>query len=337
MDKGAFLNTLLDELKEGVMVCGGSDAEIMLFNQAAAALFDQAPSTIEGSSLYSLCRQPPIEHAVSLLHYQQHELEDQGNFLPYIQFMNETITGRQKFLRCRLSLLPYNGSGTDSFVIIFEDASSWYKPDNLLFMKIEEFRAPMTNLRAAVDSLTEHPEMSPVMRSAFENVLVQESLNLKEAFDSLALSCTALMHSQSHLAKTDAALFFGYVASHLSSKNISFTPTTHRSIAINIDSYGLFLVLNFLADSILQDKKKTGLACRTHLGERFIYFDFIWTGEIIPTSVVENLQEENIESSIGMLTVSNVLHSMEGDIWSQALEDSQSTLRLALPIAGMGV
>ena len=331
IDQGALLNTLLHELKDGVIVCD-PDAKIRLFNQAAETLFDQNPPLCHGNSLYSFCLQGPVEHALNLLQYQEQESNGHDVCSPYIQFMNAAV-GQEKFFRCRLSFLPSQPSGKSSFVIILEDVNSWYKPDNLLFMKIEEFRAPMTNLRAAVESLTEHHEMSPVMRSAFENVLVQESLNLIETFESLARSCNVLMQAQSHLATLDAGMLFGYVADHMRCRKIAVTSSSKQSVGINADSYGLLLVLDFLADKILRDKEKSGLSCETHIGEQFIYFDFIWSGKFIPTTEVEKILEEKIEGSIGNLTVSGILHSMEGDLWSQQQDKTRSTLRLALPIA----
>ena len=68
-------------------------------------------------------------------------------------------------------------------------------------------------------------------------------------------------------------------------------------------------------------------------GEQFIYFDYIWSGEFLPTAAVEAMLEEKLQNSVGGLTVAGILHSMGGDIWSQQHENSRSTLRLALPLA----
>ena len=330
MDHGALLKTLLHELKEGVIVCG-PDAKITLFNQAAEDLFGRGQSLGKGKSLYNLCLQPPVEHALSLLQYQ-HDLKNQSEPLSYVQFMNATI-GQEQYFRCRVSFLPPLTATKNSFVIIFEDISAWYTPDNPLFMKIEGFRAPMTNLRATVENLTEYPEMSPVMRSAFENVLVQESLNLTEAFNSLARSCRVIMQTQNHLAEMNTEVLFGYVAHHLHNKKISLAASPEQSIAVKVDIYGLLLVLDYLISRLQQKKKSSGLSCEALIGEKFIYFDFVWLGEFIATSIVKAMLKEKLEHSVGGMTVASILHSMDGDIWSQQHKNSRSMLRLALPIA----
>lgn len=330
MEPEVLLKTLLHELKDGVIVCA-PDAKITLFNKAAADIFGRDQALCKGVSLYSLCLQAPVEHALDLLQYQ-HGLKKQSEPLPYVQFMNASI-GQEQFFRCRVSLLPSEADTKKSFVMIFEDISAWYIPDNPLFMKIEEFRAPMTNLRAAVENLTEYREMSPVMRSAFENVLVQESLNLTEAFHGLAGSCNVIMQAQNHLTVLDTEVLFGYATLHLQNKNISVAAAPDKYIAVKVDIYGFLLVLDYLASVIQQTRKGAGLSGEIHIGEHFIYLDFIWYGPIIPTADVEKMLEKKPEFSIKGMTVSSILHSMGGDIWSQQHENEKSILRLALPVA----
>lgn len=331
MDHETILQTLLHELQDGVIVCA-PDATITLFNQTAANLFGGSQSISSGDSLYTLCLQSPVEHALELLQYQKRDRKSGPQEHLNIQFMNATTT-HEKFFRCRLSLFPSHTVTHNFFIIILEDVSAWYRPDNLLFMKIDAFRAPMTNLRAALENLTEHPEMSPVMRSAFENVMVQESLNLTEAFDSLDQACNLLMQTQSHLTEIDSAILFGFIAKHFRNRTANFTAATDQTATVKIDSYGLLLVLDHLVKKIRHERMLTELFCEAHTGEQFVYFDFIWTGEFLPTAVVEEILEEKLQNSVGELTVAGVLRSMGGDIWSQQHENSRSTLRLALPLA----
>jgi DNA polymerase-3 subunit epsilon len=331
MEHETLLQTLLHELQDGVIVCD-TDATITLFNRAAADLFGGSQSISSGNSLYTLCLKSPVEHALNLLQFQQQDRKSGPEKHPYIQFMNAT-TNHDKFFRCRLSLFPSHAVNNNFIVIIFEDISAWYSPDNLLFMKIDKFRAPMTNLRAAVENITEHPEMSPVMRSAFENILVQESLNLTESFDSLDQACNLLMQTQSHLTEISSAVLFGFIANHFRNNIISFTASTDQSTVVKVDSYGLLLVLDHLAKKILQERRLIELFCEAHIGEEFVYFDFIWSGEFLPTAIVEAILEDKLQNSVGELTVADTLHSMGSDIWSQQHENSRSTLRLALPLA----
>ncbi len=330
MDPEALLKTLLHELKDGVIVCD-PEAKISLFNQAAGDLFGRSQALCKGKSLYSLCLQPPVEHALSLLQYQ-HAFKKQSEPFPYIQFMNASIS-QEQFFRCRVSLLPSLAETKKSFVMIFEDISAWYIPDNPLFMKVEEFRAPMTNLRAALENLTEYREMSPVMRSAFENVLVQESLNMTEAFNALANSCNVIMQTQNNLTELNTEVLFGYAAHHLQNQKIPAATSPEKSIGVQVDLYGLFQVLDYLAREIQHNQKGAGFSSELHVGKQFIYFDFIWAGPIMPTAFVEKMLEKKLEYSIKGMSVSSILRSMEGDIWSQQHEKSTSMLRLALPIA----
>jgi DNA polymerase-3 subunit epsilon len=330
MEPGALLKTLLHELQDGVIVCDPA-AKITLFNKAAEDLFDHSQALCKGESLYNLCLQAPVEHALSLLQYQ-HAFKNKSEPLPYLQFMNASI-GQEQFFRCRVSILPPGADTKKAFVMVFEDISAWYIHDNPLFKKMEEFRAPMTNLRAAVENLTEYREMSPVMRSAFENVLVQESLNLTEAFNALAGSCNKIMQTQNHLAELNTEVLFGYAAHHLQNKKIPVATSPDKSISVKVDIYGLLQVLDYLASVIQHKQKGAGISSKVHIGEQFIYFDFIWNGPFIPTAAVEKMLEKKLEHSIKGTTVSSILRFMDGDVWSQQHENSTSILRLALPIA----
>ena len=327
VDHETLLQTLLDDLQEGMIACS-PEGTITLFNKAAADLFGGWDSLKNNSSVYDLCLQSPVEHAMSLLRYQKQTAEDGSAEQSSIQFLN-TTEDKKRFLHCRLSFLaPSDISG---FVIFLEDVSPWYRPDNLLFEKFDEFRGPMTNLRAALENLTEHPEMSPVMRSAFENVLVQESLNLTEAFESLEKACNSLVQTQSHLIEINTADLFGFIANHFTGAEVTFDIETGRSAAVKVDSYGLLLVLEHLAQKILQKKNLSRLHCRAHTGKQFVYFDFLWPGELMPTAAVESLLQDKIDKSVGKISVVTILHSMGGDIWSQQHDPSQGILRLALP------
>ena len=74
------------------------------------------------------------------------------------------------------------------------------------------------------------------------------------------------------------------------------------------------------------------LSCKAHIGEKFVYFDYIWSGEFLPTPTVEAMLEKILHNSIGESTVASILHAMGGDIWSKQYENSSSILRLALPL-----
>jgi signal transduction histidine kinase len=329
IDHEALLQKLLDEMQDGVIVCA-PDATVALFNKTAAGLFGGSHSISLGVSLYTLCLQSPVEHALELLLYQEQENTNDPDRHYSIQFIN-AATNNGNFFCCRLSFLPVQNE--NYFIIIMKDVSAWYRPDNPLSKKTDAFRAPLTNLRAALENLTEHPEMSPVMRSAFENVMVQESIQLTEAFDSLDQSCNLLMQTQNHLNEINSATLLGFLAKHFGSSKVNFTAGTNQTAKLKVDSYGLILVLDYLADKIINERMLSEIFCKVHIGEHFIYFDLIWSGEFLPTAVVEAMLEEKLQNSTGELTIAGILHSMGGDIWSQQYENSNSALRLALPLA----
>jgi DNA polymerase III subunit epsilon len=330
MDHGALVKTLLHEVNDGVVVCD-SEAKIILFNPAAEILFTHSPLLAKGRSLFKLCCRPPIVQALNLLHFQ-HNLISRSEDVPYIQFMNKVIASEQ-FLRCRISFLASQSGIKKSFVLILEDISSWFSAEGSTSSKIEEFRAPMTNLRAAVENLTEFPEMSPVMRSGFENVLVQETLNLTAAFNSLDHSCNVLRQMQSHLAELDTKLFIRYLIGYLDKKNLPVSSITAGNSRVKIDIYGLFLILDFLVGTLRKKKSQKEFHCEITTGEQFIFIDFVWPGKFRASGSVKAMLEKKLKNSLGERTVASILHTMEADMWGQQHKKTTSMLRLALPLA----
>jgi len=208
MTQDTLLHTIIQTMKGGVVVCD-ADQRVTLFNRAAEGLLGHSESLKPGTPLFELFPAEPIKHALDLIRYRR-TLENKTAYgQQYAQFMNSTCD-RNRFFLCRLCLMQTTLHMDDSFIVLFEDAGSWYAPGKQVYLQTEELRGPIANLRAAVENITEYPDMPPVMRSAFENVLVQESLNLSNSFDSLVDTCHGLLQSQSHLVAMRSSLFFGY-------------------------------------------------------------------------------------------------------------------------------
>ncbi len=331
MTQDTLLHTIIQTMKGGVIVCD-ADQRITLFNRAAEGLLDHSESLKPGTPLFELFPAEPIKHALDLVRYRR-ALENKAEYgQQYVQFMNSTCD-RSRFFQCRLCMMQTTTHTDDSFVILFEDAGSWYAPGNRVYLQTEELRGPIANLRAAVENITEHPDMPPVMRSAFENVLVQESLNLSNSFDSLADTCHGLLQSQSHLVAMRSSLFFGYLQGYLEKKGLPATESPDGAQVIKVDSHGLLLVVDCMVDQIKKSGRGGSLSCEMHCGEQFAYIDLLWSGEPLATADIETWLDEVLQESVGKVTVSEILQGQGGDIWSQPhSKPGFSMLRLALPV-----
>jgi hypothetical protein len=318
-------------MKGGVIVCN-AEQQITLYNLAAEDLLDRSDALKPGGLIYTLFPSGPIEHALDLLRYRQSKENSTAPGQQYIQFMNSTCD-HSRFFQCRLCLMQDSADAEQFTVVIFEDAGSWYAPGNRLYLKTEEIRAPIANLRAAVENITEHPDMPPVMRSAFENVLVQESLNLSNTFNSLAETCHGLLQSQSPLIEMKTSLFFGYLQEFLEKGGVGVTKNQDCPHVIRTDTYGLILVVDFMINKLQKGGKGDALICETFCGGQFAYIDLLWPGETIATADIETWLAEVLEESVGNVTVSEILKGQGGDIWSQPHSNPGfSILRLAMPV-----
>ena len=331
MTQETLLQTIIQTMKGGVIVCD-AEQRITLFNQAAENLLNQSESLKPAGPLHKVFPAGPVQHALDLVGYNQTE-EDKAEYRQqYVQFMNSTCD-QSRFFQCRLCLMQTAGQTDNSFVIIFEDAGSWYAPGSRVYLHTEELRGPIANLRAAVENITEHPDMPPVMRSAFENVLVQESLNLSNSFDSLADTYHGLLQSQSHLIAMRSSFFFGYLQNYLGKKGVPVTRNPDCSCLIKVDSHGLLLVVDFMIGQIKKSSRGSSLSCEAHCGEQFAYIDLLWPGEPLATADIETWLENILQESVGKVKVSEILQGQGGDIWSQPhSKPGFSIFRLAMPV-----
>lgn len=331
MTQETLLQTIIQTMKGGIIVC---DAEhrITLFNNAAQELLNNNEWLRPNGLLFKVFPDGPITHALDFLRYhqKQEKTKEEGQY--YVQFMNSTID-HSRFFQCRLCLVQTSMPAEDTFVIIFEDAGSWYAPGNMVYLQAEELRGPIANLRAAVENITEHSDMPPVMRSAFENVLVQESLNISNLFDTLADTCHGLLQSQSHLVTMRSSFFFGYLQDYLENKGFPVSRSKECNQTINVDSQGLLQVLDFVIGQIQKYNRGDSLSCEMHCGEQFAYIDLFWSGGPIATTDIEAWLEKTLQESVGKVTVAEILKGQGSDIWSQPhTKGGGSILRLAIPI-----
>ena len=100
---------------------------------------------------------------------------------PTVPFVCATVDG-QGLLRGRLGLVLGADGKPDGYVISFGEATqelaALTKRDALLLAADQSLRRPMANLRAAVETLANFPDMAPAERAGFERVIGDESATL---------------------------------------------------------------------------------------------------------------------------------------------------------------
>ncbi len=318
-EQKSWLETVLRELNEGVVVCD-HEARIILYNPATLRLFDNPEALGLGRSLYALCARGPVEHTLELLR-QRHENEmaaatdhAEGRFLC------PTVSG-SRLLQCHMEIIPTRTSAEPLFVITFDDVTSQVEHfgahDISLRTSVENLRAPLAGLKAAAENLVAFPDMAPVMRSAFENVIAKESAELSTRFEDLVLDCQTLGGQYSALSDINSADLFNFVARRLKQDGGPALTITGAQLWLRGDSHSLMLALDFFARQIGRSAAITSLEAEALLGDRRVYLDLIWEGEPVAPADLDAWLHHPFAHDVGDITVADILARHGSNIWCQ--------------------
>ena len=328
------LETILKELKEGVVVCD-EEARILLYNPAAQKLFNNSEALGLGRSLFSLCARAPIEHTMEMLRHRKSGSAQPSGDKVYSRFVCATVE-EGTLLNCRMNLVKASVKHRIVFIITFEDITLQMdvtrRRDNLMRSLVEGLRAPLANLNAAAENLVLHPGMPEKTRAEFEKVIAEESSALITRYDSVAKECRALVSEQWLLSDIYSNDLISNVARRLEKIGGPAVTMTGIPLWLHADSHSLSLVLEFLARKVQKSCRVDEIDIEALLGDRRVYLDLVWKGEPLSQSEAESWIEEALPQMTSDVSVKEVLHRHGGDLWSQRHRlEGFAILRLPMP------
>lgn len=321
-----FLKTILEKLTEGVVVCD-RNAGILFHNRAALDLLGKK-QPVDRQSLLELCSDT--------------QTGDNLNDFLQRQAMEARFSCRAEasgdLLECRLTRIRGPEESVDLFLLLFEAATGANDllPDSEVISHcaiVEELRAPLANLRAAAENLMTHQDMSPVMRSAFENVIAQESTTLTKQFETMTVTCRAMAAKQHQLKE----FFSAELLNKLTAGFVTDGPAITVSGApdwLLADSDSIVEVMEVVVRLLADYCVPAALQIRQGHHNRYVYLDFIWQGKPVPSVEIKAWRLKKLRKDFNHPTVAEVLRRHSSDIWSQQCErEGYAMLRLPLPAA----
>lgn len=320
--------SILANIDSVIIVCD-TQANIIFFNKAAENLFNNTLSI--GESLYSFLAREPVEHAISMAHLQTESLKKKNGSVQSGIFFQCAIQEKNVLCDCRVIWFQTDYGSDSGFTLFINPASHSNENVYSLHNIIEQLRAPLANLRAAAENLASHPDLSPVMQSAFENIILQESTSLSEQFEVLAKRCQSIITSNVEQTEILSTTVIDYLIREFNDSEINIMALTNEPYFLLIDNYSLYLLLRHLVYKINTEIGIKDIAIDINRSRNRLYLDIIWQGKVVTPSEIDSWLQENLLRGRDKQKVNDILKQHDSDLWSLA-DTTQGKSLLRIPL-----
>lgn len=325
----SWLEAILLDLSEGVIVCNRQH-RVMLYNQAALRVLKTTEELGLGRSVFDVVTREPVLHALDRLERSGAGTEA-GKSAPLVF----AAAGGGALLDGRVTTVVGPDRQVTGYVLTFSDVSQEIdevtRRDGLLRKATEGMRAPVANVRTAVEALFAQPDLAPEHRRAFQEIIEHESERLSEQLERLTAECRALVAGPWPMAEIFSSDLLACVARNLGRRRGIEVTLVGLPLWLRGDSHQLALLIEHLVERLHEYAGARSFDVEPKLGDRRIYLDVLWSGEPVPPQVIDDWLAAPLESSLGPSTVREVLERHGSEIWSQRHRPGGALLRVPLP------
>ncbi|WP_246024151.1 3'-5' exonuclease [Azospirillum ramasamyi] len=350
------LAAVLRDLHEGVLVCN-TRHQILLYNQTALDILHLTGELGLGRSLLHFVVAEPLTHTLERLSLRvregRHINHEHGTTA---QFVGATTDGRI-LLEGRMSAIlqdpepgsdetpGINGPIITGYVLTLSDATSELaalgQRDALLREATEGFRAPIANLRAAVETLYDAPDLGPGDRAAFESAMLDSCDSLSRRLEQVTAAYRSIVTGSWPMSDIHSNNLIGLVAHRVGTESPTTVTLTGLPQWVHGDSHGLVLLFAYLIEKVHHLTGATAFdleAAGPQDGDRWVYLDLVWEGPAVPSATLDGWLEQTLPGGLGGLSAGDVLQHHRSTAWSEPLATSNGTamrarLRVPLPPA----
>jgi DNA polymerase III subunit epsilon len=288
-------------------------------------------------SLFHFLTRQPVLHALGRLNNRltegRYQSDDEGSM---VTFVGATIDGRHT-LDGRISLILDVDASANGYVLSFEDNTEELAAlglrDRLLRDATEGVRAPVANLRAAAEIFCSQVDLDPGEAAEFKGVLLNESKFLSDRLEMLSAQYREIITGHWPMSDIYSSNLFNNIAGRLKEQRSIEAMITGIPQWFHGDSYTLVQLLDKLILKVTDFTGARAIDLEAVGGEKHVYLDLVWQGPVIPAAETQAWLDEQLEDTLGNLSLRDVLERHKTDIWSLAERDGRARLRLPLPPA----
>ncbi len=325
------LAAILRDLAEG-LICCGADGRIQLYNEAAREILGAPPGLGLGRPYHLVLDRLALDHHWRLLRGAGGEEERVPVSRP---FLCSTADGG-RILRCRLSLMQGEGTGTDGFVLVFEDASRQIAgtfAEGFLEETARAWRGPLASLRAAAEILAEAPAAREEL-AGFLHVVEEETERLERILAELAERARQFVIAQwplSDLALSDLVML---LRERLDERQLAFELVDRTGeIWCSGDSFLLGQCLLTFVEALARDFGVRRAEIGAAAGGEGVELELRWEGATPRRDWFRAWLDGPLFGVEGRFTPREILLRHGTRPWLVPLEDGGGRLHLDLPPA----
>lgn len=317
----ARLETILREIREGVLVCD-DNARIVLYNRAARQLLEDEPALGLGRNINEVLDEGPLRHTLNLLSTDA-------------ELVCATRSGA-RLVRCRLAKLQTDDPDTSGFVMTLQDVSEETREalrrEQALRRSVEAFRNPLTSLAAATQSLTlAQQENIKDAAQRFTAIINEESTRLADHFSQLSKETGAMMTDTWRLED----VHLGSLIDGIRERQKTGLPRIQASadVWISAEPYLISQVIEALLKRLHEELGVAALALMGREEGSMVYMDLTWSGDVAAAEQLDEWLNDGLEDVGGTVTLREILDRHGTTAWSQpdVSRFGRALLRLPLP------
>ena len=332
------LAAILMDLSEGVIVCD-TDHRIVLYNQAAARILGAPRALGLGRSLFGAVGREPVVHALEHLE-QAHRHPGGSAREESVPAVFATADSRHMLYGKLGRVCDQQGQMTGyvlSVSDIAREVDELARRDELLRSALFDLRGPAANLRAAAETLADHPDMAHAERAGFIRALEEESAVLGDRLHDLSSKfrdLSTVSWPMADIHSTDLlACVIADLERHAREDEAPQVTMVGVPVWLHGDSHSLMLVLRHLILALARETGVREFDIEPRHKDRRVYLDIVWKGDPAPGERLERWLAEPLPGALGGATAHQALSRHGAEVWSQATEDGRAMLRVPLMAA----
>lgn len=328
------LAAVLRDLDDGVLVCNRHH-QVLLYNRTALRLLHLTGDIGIGRDLLQIVTKAPVLHTLERLTRRVMDERHHGHPAgASAEFVAATTDGRF-LLQGTMSLLLQD-DGITGYVVTFSDETSTLvtlgERDALLRSATEGLHGIVANLRAAAETLHDHPDLPDEARRLLGDVLNAESRALSDRLKTLTGQYRALITGAWPMSDVHSGTLIDLVIARTRGSGGPAVTPTGLPQWIYGDSFSLVVLLDHLLKRLAAATGADAFDLSAETTASWVLVDAMWRGAPVPASVIEGWTAETLPDAPGGLRVGDVLEHHRSDLWSEAAGPGMARLRLPLPL-----